>query len=120
MAVEWSKILDGLKRLKDVGENNNLPEVGETVMELQGLVIELQEHFIGLLGEMERLKAESDLTGMLSAIGPYVFLEGDPEPHCRKCYDEGKKLIHMGKRQRLGLGGKPGRMCPNCKGFFRE
>ncbi len=120
MTVEWSGILSKLKTLKDVGEKNNVPEISEAVMELQRMIIELQEDSIRLLGEIDRLKKDKDLPGKLSFMGPYAFLEGDTEPHCRRCYDVSRRLVHMGKSQRIGLGGRPGRMCPECKGFFRE
>ncbi|NOY87154.1 MAG: hypothetical protein GXP52_07640 [Deltaproteobacteria bacterium] len=120
MTVRWDEILSELKRLKDVGEKNDVPEVSEAVMNLQRMIIELQEHFIELLSEIERLKKTDDLPKKVFFRGTYVYLEDDPEPHCRKCYDDGRKMIHLGRKQRLGLGGKPGRMCPKCRGFFRE
>lgn len=128
MAVEWGVVLSVLKIMKDLAEKYQDPKFNEAYIDLQSKIIEIQEDHIRLTNENENLKKTQDLTNKVSFKRPYVYLEGDTEPYCQKCFEGQGKLIHVdkirnyggssrpdGRGGRIGSGSERGRKCPACK-----
>lgn len=57
--------------------------------------LELQKRVTELEGRVKELQAQQDVIEKVFMLGGYVFLEGDPHPHCPACWDADRKLIHM-------------------------
>jgi len=69
--------------------------------------LELHKKVMHLEAQIQQLQARADVTARVFRNGGFVFLEGDPDPHCSKCWDENRKLIHIAR----GFGS----VCPLCK-----
>jgi hypothetical protein len=77
-------------------------------LELSRENLELQKRVTELEGTIARLQSKSDLTARVYRLGCYVFLDGDPGPHCSACWDKSHELIHI---VRVPL---KGTQCPIC------
>ena len=119
MAIEWGAVLGGLKILKDIAEKNQDPKFNEAYLDLQLKIMEIQEDYIRITGENDKLKKANELTSKVSFKRPYIFIEGDPEPRCQKCWDKDKQLIHAGNPEDWGMG-VYGRRCPVCDFIHEE
>ncbi len=118
MAVEWSAILSLLKILKDYVEKSQDPKFNEAYMDLQMKIIEIQEDYICLTSENEKLKKSQDQSKKVSFKRPYIYAEEDTEPHCQKCWEKDKQLIHVGNPE--DWTGIYGRQCPVCELIHEE
>ncbi len=88
-------------------------------MDLQSKIIDLQQDYIHITDENEQLKKEKDLSGKVRFERPYIFLEGDPDPYCQRCYDDEGKTIGLLRRERHSSADWS-RQCPKCESSFFE
>ncbi len=61
------------------------------------------------LREVEDLNAQSLETFRANGV---VYRRGDPEPHCSRCWDVDKRLVHLTFTSAF----EP--QCPQCKRYF--
>ncbi len=71
--------------------------------------LELQKKVTELETRITAQEAQKDLVNKVYLNGGYVFRDGDPNPHCQKCWDADRKLIHLHFVPLVG------RQCPDCK-----
>jgi len=119
MAIEWGAVLGGLRIIKDKAEKNQDPKFNEAYLDLQLKIMEIQEDYIRITGENDKLKKANELTSKVSFKRPYIFIEGDPEPYCQRCYDDEGKIIRLLRRERHGSADWS-RKCPKCESRFYE
>jgi hypothetical protein len=85
-------------------------------LELSKQNIELHKHAGDLQTKIKELEAKLSLVGEVFRKGHFIYHDGDPGPHCSRCWDVEHKLVHiimLDKGAGRGIG--PG--CPECKTF---
>jgi hypothetical protein len=68
--------------------------------------LDLHKKVMHLEAQIQQLQARAEVTARVFRNGGFMFLEGDPAPHCSKCWDADRKLIHL---REVGA-----RRCPVC------
>jgi hypothetical protein len=71
--------------------------------------LELHKRVLELETKLKELKAQRDMTEKVFRKGGYVFVDGDPDVHCSRCWDADRKLIHLHSDVRSG------NKCPACE-----
>ncbi len=119
MAIAWGAVLSGMEIMRKIAEKYQDPKFNEAYLSLQSKIMEIQEDHIRLTNENEGLKKTQDLSSKVSFKRPYIYLEGDSEPYCQKCYENEGKLVHVGQKDEWDMG-QVGRICPVCEHIGHE
>ena len=103
---------------------NNLVSSARTAKELtkQSTDSELKEQISDLFADEENRSLRAKLAQKASVTrNPefgYYFANGDPDPHCPKCYEGAEKMIHLPKAEPWSGGVR--RDCVECQQTFWE
>jgi hypothetical protein len=96
------------------------PELVQAAMKANVEALELSSKNLELqrkAGELERrvsdLEAKLKLTGQVFREAGFVYLEGDPDGYCSRCWEVDHSLVHIIQMHFGKDGVKPG--CPECK-----
>jgi hypothetical protein len=66
-------------------------------LELMKQIVALQTEVFDLQSEVRQLREQLSVREQLRTEPPmnYYYRASDPVPHCPKCYEDGRKLIHL-------------------------
>jgi hypothetical protein len=70
-------------------------KVNTEALELSRDNLVLQHQVAELETKIKELRAQLDLRAKTYRLYGYIFVDGDPDPHCPTCWEEERKLIHM-------------------------
>ena len=82
-------------------------------LELSHKNLELQRKATQLEIQVSDLEAKLKLTGQVFRQDGFVYMDGDPEGLCSRCWDVDRKIVHVIQIHFGKDGVKPG--CPQCK-----
>jgi hypothetical protein len=82
-------------------------------LELSKKNLELQKEMGELARRVEELEGKLTLTGKVFREAGFVYLEGDPDGFCSRCWEVDHKLVHIIQMHVGKEGVKPA--CPECK-----
>jgi hypothetical protein len=82
-------------------------------LELSQANIDLQKIVSALQNQVADLEGKLKLTGEVFRDSGFVYLEGDPDGFCSRCWEVDHKLVHIIQMHVGKDGVKPA--CPECK-----
>jgi hypothetical protein len=101
------------KQSADSALKEQIADIFDCILDVKDRVLELDADNRFL---REQLKEKASMKRD-PAFG-YYFIDGDPDPHCSKCYEGSGKVIHLTKARRSGNGIR--RDCRECSITFWE
>ncbi len=82
-------------------------------LQLSAKNLEMQKKMSELEAQAQELEEKLALTGRVFREGGFVYIEGDLEGLCSRCWDVDRKPVHIIQMHFGKDGVKPG--CPECK-----
>jgi hypothetical protein len=82
-------------------------------LQLSAKNLEMQKKMSELEAHVRELEEKLALTGKVFREGGFVYMEGDPEGLCSRCWEVDRKLVHIIQMHFGKEGVRPG--CPECK-----
>jgi hypothetical protein len=115
-------IQDSLDLAKIAGKLANpellerVTKLNEEVLELSAQNVELQRRVFALEKELEELSQKLTVVGETERRHGHVYLKGDTTPHCSRCFDVNRKMVHLVSTRLPQIGMNA--ICPECKTIY--
>jgi hypothetical protein len=101
-----------LKGIAEIVKKYNDLELMKQIVSLQTEVFDLQTE------NLELKKNLADKIEMRHGPHGYFYREGDKVPHCPKCWEGDRKVVHLPEPKASAVGN--GRSCLVCRTYYRE
>ncbi len=83
-------------------------ELYKKILDLQLSISELSDKMVEQKEEIKRLNDIQDITKKMTFREQLYYMDGDSEPFCPRCWESGKKAIHLHRNS------KGSYRCKNC------
>jgi hypothetical protein len=92
-----SSAISSVKNAKDLAKQSSDTDLKDRISDVYDAILGMKERVLEL--DQQNRDLREQLTQKASvARNPefgYYFVDGDPDPHCQKCYEGSGKLIHF-------------------------
>jgi hypothetical protein len=110
------QVVKVVSRLANPELLERVTSLNEQVLELSSKNVGLQERVFQLEKELQQANEKLHLVGEVERKSDFIYLKGEKEPCCPRCYDVDKRIVHIVELASKGHGIHP--FCPECKTEF--
>jgi len=97
------------KLVKDLGNM----ELYRQILDLQGEIMELTQENREMQNRVHELEKTLNQVKQMKFQPPFYYIEGDPVPHCPRCWEVDRRAVHFLEPVKVMAGTRYD--CPQCK-----